>query len=123
MNNLTDPKTAQAYFEAKMAFTTGPVELNRLLEQGDNITVIDVRMPEAYSKGHIPGAVNLPQASWADLTGLDKERLNIIYCYSHVCHLAARAAAEFAAQGFSVMEMEGGFKAWEGHQLKVDSAS
>lgn len=121
MKNPPNPAEAKAYFEAKMAFTTGPVELNGMLERGDNITVIDVRLPEDFAKGHIPGAVNLPKEGWELAKGLDKEKTNVIYCYSHVCHLAARAAAEFAAKGYPVMEMDGGFKEWVRHKLTVES--
>ena len=40
---ITNPAKAKAYFEAKMAFTTGPVELERMMEQGEAINVVDVR--------------------------------------------------------------------------------
>lgn len=42
-----------------------------------------------------------------------------MYCYSHVCHLAATAAVEFAAQGFPVMELEGGWRWWTKHDFVV----
>jgi hypothetical protein len=38
-----------------------------------------------------------------------KDKLNVLYCYSGVCHLATSAAVEFAEKGYPVMEMEGGF--------------
>jgi len=37
-----------------------------------------------------------------------------------VCHLAAAAAVEFAAKGFSVMEMDGGMRAWREHELDIE---
>jgi rhodanese-related sulfurtransferase len=117
-----DPQKAKEYFANKIAFTTGPVELEHNLRQKANIAVIDVREEEDYREGHIPGAVNLPHDRWNTLQGLRKDALNVIYCYSHVCHLAATAAAEFAAKGYSVMEMDGGFKAWKEHDLEIESA-
>jgi len=39
--------------------------------------------------------------------------MNVVYCYSAVCHLAARACISFASRGFPVMEMDGGFEAWK----------
>ncbi len=30
---IQDPAKARAYFEAKMAFTTGPVELERMMKE------------------------------------------------------------------------------------------
>jgi len=118
-----DPQKARQFFADKIAFTTGPVELDRALKQNDNIAVIDVREEQDYRRGHIPGAVNLPHAKWNSQEGLRKEALNVLYCYSQVCHLAATAAVEFASKGFSVMEMEGGFEAWKEHELEIETAT
>jgi rhodanese-related sulfurtransferase len=115
-----DPLKASEYFADKVAFSTGPIELDRSLRGGASIAIIDVRQAEDYHKGHIPGAVNLPRERWPTLEGLQKDTLNVIYCYSHVCHLAASAAAEFASYGFSVMEMDGGFEAWRQHDLQIE---
>jgi len=95
-----DPDKARQFFADKMAFTTGPVELSRALKNGDNIAVIDVREEEDYRKGHVPGAINLPHHKWNSPESLRKEALNVLYCYSQVCHLAATAALELAGQGF-----------------------
>lgn len=107
-----NPEKAREFFAAKMAFTTGPVELKGMLDRKKNVTVIDVRRPEDYAKSHITGAVNLPHGQWNTAKGLSKDRLHVVYCYSQTCHLAAAAALEFASQGYRVMEMEGGFAAW-----------
>jgi rhodanese-related sulfurtransferase len=116
-----DPARAREYFADKMAFTTGPVELARNLKDGNDIVVIDVREAEDYKKGHIPGAINLPHDKWSSGEGLRKESLNVLCCYSHVCHLAAAAAVEFASRGYSVMEMDGGFEAWKENELEIES--
>ena len=117
---IVDPAKAKAYFEAKMAFTTGPVELERLLTQGDAVRVVDVRAAEDYAEGHIPGAVSLPKDRWHTLEGLRKDTTNVLYCYSQVCHLAATAAVEFASRGFPIMELEGGFRAWKDHEMDIE---
>jgi len=111
---------AREFFLDKVTFTTGPVELNRELEQGADIVVVDVRAEEDYKKGHIPGAINLPKERWESLQGLSRDKLNVLYCYSQVCHLAATAAVEFAGKGYSVMEMDGGFQAWKEYELQVE---
>jgi len=105
------PQKAKEYFEAKISFTTGPIELERMMKQGENINIVDVRAAEDYAEGHIPGAVNLPKDKWQTLDGLRKDKTNVLYCYSQVCHLAATAAVEFASKGYPVMEMDGGFRA------------
>jgi rhodanese-related sulfurtransferase len=117
---ISDPQKAKEYFEAKMAFTTGPVELERMMKQGESINIVDVRAAEDYAEGHIPGAVNLPKDKWHTLEGLRKDKTNVLYCYSQVCHLAATAAVEFASKGYPVMEMEGGFRAWKEHDMDIE---
>ena len=117
---ISDPQKAKEYFEAKMAFTTGPVELERMMKQSENINIVDVRAAEDYAEGHIPGAVNLPKDKWQTLEGLRKDKTNVLYCYSQVCHLAATAAVEFASKGYPVMELEGGFRAWKEHDMEIE---
>jgi rhodanese-related sulfurtransferase len=116
-----DPIRAANYFLAKMSFTTGPVELDRRLREGEGLlVVVDVREADDYAKGHIPGAINLPKEQWPTADGLRKDATNVLYCYSHVCHLAASAAVEFGRRGFPVMEMDGGFDAWKGHEREIE---
>ena len=117
---ISDPQKAKEYFEAKISFTTGPVELERMMKQGENINIVDVRAAEDYAEGHIPGAVNLPKDKWHSLDGLRKDKTNVLYCYSQVCHLAATAAVEFASKGYPVMELEGGFRAWKEHDMEIE---
>lgn len=119
MITLTDTRKAVEFFEAKLEFTTGPVELSSMVERGEEIYIIDVRSKEDFSKGHIPGAINLPKERWSSFNGLSRDRTNIVYCYSQQCHLAAKACKLFAENGYSVMELEGGFDAWEKHSLPI----
>lgn len=114
-----DPQKARAYFENKVAFTTGPIELSRSLES-HNVNVVDVRAAEDYAKGHVPGAINLPQGSWENTSRLSQDKTNVVYCYSQQCHLAANACLAFATKGFPVMELEGGFEAWKEHELETE---
>ena len=114
-----DPAKAKDFFEQKMTFTTGPVELNRMLKSED-VQVVDVRAAEDFAKGHLHGALNLPKEKWDTAEGLKKDKINILYCYTQQCHLAANAALEFASRGFPVMEMEGGFEAWKENDLEVE---
>lgn len=115
------PQEAKAFFEAKVKFTTGPVETERMIRQNkQNIVIVDVRAPEDYEEGHVPGAINLPEDQWHTMQGLSKDKQNIVYCYSVVCHLAAKAALKFAEAGYPVMEMEGGWDEWQGHKLPME---
>jgi rhodanese-related sulfurtransferase len=116
-----DPAKAREYFADKMAFTTGPVEVSNNIKEGNSMTIVDVREEEDFHKGHVPGAMNLPYSRWKTYEGLRKDVLNVLYCYSPTCHLAAMAAVEFSEKGYPVMEMDGGFEAWKENDLEIES--
>lgn len=70
-------------YEAKIETTkVSPQELKALIDsQKNNFTIVDVRDKEEYAEGHIPGAVNIPLASFAARSGeLDKKKTIIVYC-------------------------------------------
>lgn len=112
---------AREHFSARQSFTTGPHELQGMLDRGEDIVIVDVRFPTDHRKSHIPGAVNLPKGKWHTAAGLSKDRLNVLYCYNQQCHLAAEAALELVAQGYPVIEMEGGFATWEANGAPVEA--
>ncbi len=117
-----DPERARQYFEDKLRFTTGPAELAELMKDG-SVRVVDVRAKEDFARERIPGSTHLPESEWSRAAdhGLTKDKPNVLSCYSHTCHLAARAAIELARQGFAVMELDGGFAAWKEEKLPVES--
>ena len=124
MNRIHSPEKAKAYFEDKLAFTTGPVELSRWIKSGENnLVIVDVREAEDFAKGHIPGAINLPKNQWDNPRGLSKDKTNVVYCYTQQCHLGANACVRFAGQGYPVMELDGGWEVWKEHELDVEPES
>ena len=102
-----------------MAFTTGPVEVSNQIKKKEDVVIIDVRESKDFKKGHVPRAVSLPQERWGTYAGLRRDAMNIIYCYAQNCHMGAHAAIQFAAKGYSVMEMDGGFESWKENGLKI----
>jgi len=123
INRIHSPEMAKAYFENKLAFTTGPVELEQWIKTGEsNLVIVDVRESDDFTSGHIPGAINIPRKEWGNPRGLSREKTNVIYCYSQQCHLAANACVQFAAKGYPVMELEGGFAVWKQNELDIEEA-
>jgi len=61
-----------------------PADLNLLLGgKEDSFTIVDVRDNKEYGDGHIPGAINIPLATFASQSKvLDKEKKIIVYCNS-----------------------------------------
>jgi len=117
---IQDSIRALAFFQDKITFTTGPVELEHQIKDGENIVIVDVRDADDYAKGHIPGAINVPRGTWDDPQGLEKGKVNIVYCYTQTCHLGAHACAVFAAKSYPVMELEGGFAAWKDNDFETE---
>lgn len=117
---LTSPQKAKKFFEAKLSFTTGPAELKELIDSGKPPIIVDVRAAKDFEEGHIPSAVNLPEDQWRSLKGLSKRKQHVVYCYSVVCHLAARAAHFFAGKGYPVMELDGGIESWTEYGYELE---
>lgn len=109
------------YFESKLAFEIGPIGLSRALEEKEPIQIIDLRTPELYKQGHIPGAINvLYEDIERSLDKLSKDKTIVVYCYDMVCHLAAKAALTLAKKGYKVKELAGGWHDWTQHNLQVE---
>ncbi|KXJ60202.1 MAG: sulfurtransferase [Alteromonas sp. Nap_26] len=84
--------------------------------------LIDVRSPQEFADGHIPGAVNMPHDSIndyiADLEG-HKDKPIIIYCRSG--RRAQLAMKVLQDMDFSeVMHLEGDMLGWSAAGLTVD---
>jgi rhodanese-related sulfurtransferase len=116
---VISPQKALEFFEAKLEFTTDPHGLNESIKN-DEVNVIDVRAPEDFRKGHIPGAVNLPKDRWGSFDGLTHSKPNVVYCYSITCYLATRACKEFAESGYPVVELIGGFEEWQKNKMPIE---
>lgn len=114
---------AAAYFEAKLAYEIGPIGLNMAIENGEKLTIVDLRTPELFAKGHIPGAINLKfEELDKNLDKLSKDKTTVVYCYDIVCHLSAKAALELAKKGYKVKELVGGFDTYAEKNLKVEGS-
>jgi ArsR family transcriptional regulator len=92
------------------------------LDRGEKVTVYDLRKKEDYAKGHIPGAINLPESDWYASKGLAKDGSTVLYGYSGECNLAAQAGYHFAENGFPSMELKGGFEAWKGGNYAIEGS-
>ena len=126
--NQYDFEKAGEFFRDKMAFTTGQHDLELLVDgktDPETYQVVDVRYPRDFAAGHVPGAINLPKGKWRNPKGLDKDATLYVYCCNPTCHLAAEAAVELVAQGYRVVEVEGGWDTWvsNGYGIEVTARS
>ena len=85
---------------------------------------MDVRSPDLYAGGHVPGAINLPHGRIVErnLTEYPAETLFVVYCAGPHCNGADRAALRLARLDRPVKKMIGGVEGWkdEGFELEVE---
>ncbi len=104
-----------------------PIRADELLARARDglVSVLDVRPPEEYASGHLPGAINIP------LTDLEQqlERLPpngevVAYCRGPYCVLAFEAVARLRALGYRARRLEEGFPEWRlaGYPVQGDES-
>ena len=91
------------------------------LEAEDAPVILDVRSPEEYSEGHIPGAINIPYDQVAaNLDSLESFRTAEIVVYCRTGRRACGAYNAFPATAFTqVSDLEGHMTAWSEAELPV----
>ena len=83
-----------------------------LAKSGEQAFVLDVRAPEEFVTGHVPGAVNIPYDQVAArLAEVPKDKDVVLYCRSG--RRAGMAAEVLAANGYARLKhLEGDMPAW-----------
>jgi rhodanese-related sulfurtransferase len=77
------------------------------------VTVLDVRPPEEYVAGHLPGAVNIPiHELQKRLSELPKRREIIAYCRGPYCLMSYDAVALLRKKGVKARRLEAGLPQW-----------
>jgi rhodanese-related sulfurtransferase/DNA-binding transcriptional ArsR family regulator len=103
-----------------------PVSRKQLIGRlrSGTVTVLDVRPPDEFALGHLPGAVNIPlRALKARLTELDPEREIVAYCRGEYCVLAFEAVALLRTRGFNVRRLQDGLPEWRAAGLPITAES
>ncbi|HMZ25737.1 MAG TPA: rhodanese-like domain-containing protein, partial [Elusimicrobiota bacterium] len=82
----------------------------------DAFVVVDPRSAEAYAKGHVPGALNLPYREIdrdAVSARLPQGKVYVLCCAGIGCNASAKAAIRLAAFGCAIKELVGGLEWWQ----------
>jgi hydroxyacylglutathione hydrolase len=95
-------------------------ELEKLARSGAP-QVVDVRSPEEWSKGHLPGAIHIPLAALPDRIGeLDRSTPIVLHCQGG--GRSAIATSFLQAHGITnVSNLAGGYEAWVAGGFKTES--
>lgn len=102
-----------------------PIPRTELLERVRDglVTVLDVRPPEEYAAGHVPGAVNIPlQELEQRLEELGKNQEIVAYCRGPHCVLAFDAVARLREKGINARRMEDGYPEWKTAGLPIEKS-
>ena len=105
---------AREHFAAEFSFETDCWDVHDALEKGADFVLLDVRSPELYAKGHVPGAINLPHRKiiGSKMAQWPPETVFVTYCAGPHCNGAARGALRLAELGRPVKIMAGGITGW-----------
>jgi len=88
------------------------------------VTVIDVRPPDEYALGHLPGAINVPLSELsARSEGFEPGCEVIAYCRGPWCVMSFEAVAELRSQGLRARRLQDGMPEWKAAGLSVESGA
>jgi rhodanese-related sulfurtransferase len=99
-----------------------PEALRQRLEASDPLLLIDVRSPDEYSSGHIPGAVSIPAPTLVrHLDEIRQARDPVLYCNdTRLTRFSEQLLAQKGVTGFA--HLEGGLDAWTAEGLPMENS-
>jgi rhodanese-related sulfurtransferase/thiol-disulfide isomerase/thioredoxin len=93
--------------------TISPGDVKRMMEDGDDIIIVDVRTAEEYSGGHLEGAINIPVETISDIKPAELPDMDaeiVIYCRTG--NRTLTAFERLAALGYTDVYDMGGIVDW-----------
>ena len=100
-----------------------PVRPRELLDRAKKglVVVLDVRPPDEYAAGHLPGAINIPiEQLESRLSKLPKRKEVVAYCRGPYCLMSFEAVEKLRKRGLKARRLENGFPEWRaaGHPVE-----
>lgn len=102
-------------------------EMKRVVDAG-RVYILDARSPDAFAKGHIPGAINIPYdelPKYVDSLTVDVPLTEpvVCYCWSKTCDFSDQLATELKYMGYQkVRVFKGGWEEWTGAKYPTEGA-
>jgi rhodanese-related sulfurtransferase/DNA-binding transcriptional ArsR family regulator len=115
-------RIVRMYFFSKDDFE--PIPPAELLDRARRglVTVLDVRPPEEFASGHVPGALNIPVEQLArKLRELPKGKEVIAYCRGPFCLMSFEAVQLLRKKGIKARRLQDGMPEWRTAGLPVET--
>lgn len=122
-HNAEVERVLSGYFRARDDME--PLSREELLRRAKDglVTVLDVRPPDEFASGHLPGAVNIPLSDLGKrLKDLPKDHEVIAYCRGAYCVLSFEAVAELRKKGYKARRLQEGYPEWKAAGLPIEDA-
>ena len=90
-------------------------EAMKIMAGDEPFVIVDVRRPDEFAKGHIPGAINVPNEGIADEQPAelpDLDQVLLVYCQTG--RRSAAASKKLADIGYTRVLEFGGIMTWKG---------
>lgn len=90
-------------------------------EKGSGAVLLDVRTPEEFMSGHVPGAVNVPSGDPSLVPRMWPDPETEIWVYCRTQRRSASVASVLEKWGYANCRVvQGGIIAWKGNGYPVD---
>lgn len=115
------PEDVASYGELESVHEVEPAEAADMIAEG-RVSVLDVRRATEYAAGHIENATNIAHTRLASrLDELSRDGTLLVHCQAGV--RSARACGYLQRLGFDVVNLKGGYAAWQEDQARVARSS
>jgi rhodanese-related sulfurtransferase/DNA-binding transcriptional ArsR family regulator len=114
-------RIVRLYFTSKDELE--PIPAKELLDRARKglVTVLDVRPPEEFAAGHVPGAVNIPIHELEKrIKELPRRREVVAYCRGPYCLMSYDAVSVLRKKGLKARRLEAGMPEWRAAGMPVE---
>lgn len=96
-------------------------ELNKIITT-EQVQLVDVRTAEEYAAGHIAYATNIDvkQSDFTQQATAQLDKAKPVFLYCRTGRRSASAAKLLVAEGFTIVNLQGGIEAWQHEKLPLD---
>lgn len=116
------PAETAAFYADRLARETDCADVHAALSaDAADFVLLDVRGPDAFARGHVPGALNLPHGKMTErrMAAWPDDTLFVVYCAGPHCNGTDKAALRLARLSRRVKVMIGGMTGWADEGLPV----